>query len=106
MILGNVRILTMTELSDAYEAVYTLLEHTYEYDGKQHSTSDITFYNGSFAYDLFENEIKAKAKEMNTNDYHLVAETIYREFCEKNNIMFLSYNDMEELERIIRENTK
>lgn len=44
MILGNVRILTMTELSDAYEAVYTLLEHTYEYDGKQHSTSDITFY--------------------------------------------------------------
>lgn len=101
MILGNIRFLTMTELSDVYEAVYTLLENTYEYNGKLHSTAEITFYKGSFAYDLFEDEIERKAKEMNTNNYHLVAETIYKEFCEKNNIMFLTYEDMEKLEKII-----
>ena len=44
MVLGNVRILTMAPLSDAFEGWYTLLENTYEHDGKLHTTNEISFF--------------------------------------------------------------
>ena len=106
MVLGNVRILTMAPLSDAFEGWYTLLENTYEHDGKLHTTNEISFFNGDAAYDLFESDILAKAEEMGTNNYDKVAWKIYSDFCHENNILLISYSEMEELERILRENDK
>ena len=46
MQVGNINFVTWTYLSDAYENICTLLSHTYDYNGKLHSTLEVQYGDG------------------------------------------------------------
>lgn len=100
MKIGGIEFVTYAALSDAYENVYTLLRHTYEYNGNNNSTMTVQYGRGE-EFDLSESDLEEMAAKLNRNpEEKIVAETLFRDICEKYGLMLVSYEEMERLEQL------
>jgi len=101
MRVGNIEFVAWTQLSDAFENLCTLIEHSYDYDGKIHSTLDVQYGNGE-EYDMavFEyEELERKYPKWSMNER---IDFYYSEICEKEGLMLISYEQLEQLEELLK----
>ena len=100
MQVGNINFVTWTYLSDAYENICTLLSHTYDYNGKLHSTLEVLYGDGG-EYDLTSKDYEMLVEKYPTlSDYKRI-EYFYADICEQEGIILLAYEQLEELEKLV-----
>lgn len=109
MKVGCVEFVTFTEISEADDAWFALITNTFDYDGSEHSVTELHY--GSGEYCLYKEDIFAKMKQMNIDDKFdefeyccYTARELYTEICEKEGIILLDYEQMEALENITSKN--
>lgn len=101
MRIGNIDFVAWTWLSDAFENLCTLVYNTYNYDGKLHSTLEIQYGNGE-EYDLTQDdyeELKSKYPNWTQNER---IDYFYSEICEKENIVLITYDQLEQIEEVLK----
>lgn len=100
MKIGGIEFVTYTALSEAFENFYTLLRHSYDYNGNHNSTMNVQYGSGE-EYDLSEEDLKDMAEELNRDpEEKIVAEMLYADICEQKGLMLVSYEEMEKLEEL------
>jgi hypothetical protein len=97
----TVRFVTWAFLSDVYENVATLLENTWDYDGDRHATLQVQA-GMSEEFDLTPDEYDELVDEYpNYSDEERIT-FFFERICRENNMVLLTYEQMEQLEKMIK----
>lgn len=101
MRIGNIEFVAWTWLSDAFENLCTLISNSYNYDGKDHSTLEVQYGNGE-EYDLYEEDYEMLEKKYPNWSQHERIDYFYSEICEREGLMLVTYEQLEQLEELLK----
>lgn len=95
----NIEFVAWTLLSDAFENMATLLMHTYDYNGQMNGTLSVQYGNGE-EFDMTVEEYEKLKKKFPSWEMKKIIDFYYQEVCEKQQLMLISYDQLEQLERL------
>ena len=105
MVIGNINFVSWTILSDAFENLATLIYHTYDYNGQLNGTLSIQYGNGE-EYDMTVEDYEKLEKKYPNWSMNERIDYFYQEICEKEGLMLVSYDQLEELEKLLKTKSK
>ena len=105
MVVGNIEFVAWTVLSDAFENMATLLSHTYSYNGRSNGTLSVQLGQGE-EFDLTMEEYKKLEEEYPKWDIDKIIDFYYQDVCKKQHLMLVSYDQLEQLEQLVKEKQK
>lgn len=105
MVVGNIEFVAWTVLSDVFENMATLLSHTYFYNGQSNGTLSVQLGQGE-EFDLTMEEYKKLEEKYPKWDMNKRIDFYYQDVCEKQHLMLVSYDQLEQLERLAMEKQK
>lgn len=105
MRIQNIEFVAWTLLSDAFENIATLLKHTYDYNGQMNGTLSVQYGNGE-EFDLTGEEYEKLEKEFPNWELEKIIDFYYQEICEKQQLMLISYDQLEQLEHLVKKKSK
>lgn len=105
MVVGNIEFVAWTVLSDAFKNMATLLSHTYFYNGQPNETLSVQLGQNE-EFDLTMEEYKKLEEEYPKWDIDKIIDFYYQDVCEKQHLMLCSYDQLEQLERLVMEKQK
>lgn len=101
MVIGNIKFVSWTILSDAFENLATLIYHTYDYNGQMNGTLSIQYGNGE-EYDMTVEAYEDLEKKHPNWSMDKIIDCFYQEICEKEGLMLVSYDQLEKLEKLLK----
>lgn len=105
MKLGKIEFVAWTYLSDAFENLCTLLQHSYDYDGKNHGTLDVQYGNGE-EYDLTIEEYETlETKYPNWTENERI-NCYYETICEQEQLVLVTYDQLKQIETVQKAKTR
>ena len=105
MVVGNIEFVAWTVLSDAFENMATLLSHTYSYNGRSNGTLSVQLGQGE-EFDLTMEEYKKLEEEYPKWDIDKIIDFYYQDVCKKQQLMLVSYDQLVQLEQLVKEKQK
>lgn len=106
MKIGNIDFVAWTMTSDASSDIAAVITHTHEYDGKNHSITELLYDDES---GISEEDVKkflagsgmdwTECEEPSNIDIDAYAQ----ELCERKGLMLISYDELERLEQLSKE---
>lgn len=97
MRIGNIEFVAWVELSDVFENLATLAYHTYNYNGQMNGTLSIQ-YGDSEEFDMTVEEYENLEKKYPNWTMEERIDYFYQEICEKQGLMLVKYDQLEQLE--------
>lgn len=106
MKIGNIDFVAWTMHSDASSDIAAVIAHTHEYDGKNHSVTELLYDDES---SISEEDVK-KFLAAGVMDWteceepsNIDIDAYVQELCKKKGIMLISYEELERLEQLAKE---